>query len=115
VKSNLAAAGPTIGYRLHPDEGFTWTGASELTVEELLAGETSEGDRSALEEATDFLVSALAAGPVSADELYRAAAREKISKPTLYRARAKLEVRSTRDRVGPGGQAFWQLPSVLLN
>ena len=40
IKSNLAPKGQSLGYRLTPKDGFTWTGPSNLTADELLG--TSE-------------------------------------------------------------------------
>ena len=58
IKSNLAPTGGSLGYRLSPPDGFTWTGPSSLTADELLG--TSDGDGGSVDE---FLLGELADGP----------------------------------------------------
>ena len=39
-KSSLAPEGTSIAFRMDKDNGFTWEGVYDITVEELLSGES---------------------------------------------------------------------------
>lgn len=114
IKSNLAKAGPSIGYELR-DGGFCWTGESTLTAARILAADNGAG-ASELEEAVTFLKGELADGPVPAKDVYRVAEGVGISKRTLDRAKAQLGVTSRKQgekgKRG-GGVWVWELPGDL--
>ena len=57
-------------------------------------------------EAEDFLLDVLAAGPITATEVYRQAEEAGIKHRTLERAKQSLKVRSKR-RSQPGHSAHW--------
>ncbi len=103
IKSNLAPAGPAIGYELR-DGGFYWTGESTLTAVQILATESST-EISELDEAMTFLKDMLADGEVPAKDIYQAAQDAGVAKRTLERAKAKLQAKSRRI----GDTWFWYL------
>jgi putative DNA primase/helicase len=104
IKSNLAPAGPSIGYELR-EEGFYWTGESLLTAPQILAADNGTGT-SELDEAVTFLKDELAEGPILAKDVYRDAEGIGISKRTLERAKTKLQAKSRKI----GDTWFWCLP-----
>lgn len=101
VKSNLAAEGASVGYTITDGE-FHWIGTSDLTAERLLAPESGEESRGALDEAVDFLKETLNDGPQSTNEVAEEAVAAGISERTLKRARRHLGMRA--ERVGERGQ-----------
>jgi len=114
IKSNLAPAGPAIGYELR-NGSFYWTGESTLTAAQILAAENSTGI-SDLDEAVAFLKDELADGVVPAKDVYRDAEGVGISKRTLDRAKAQLGATSRKQgekgKRG-GGVWVWELPDDL--
>lgn len=110
TKSNLARCGPSLGFRLD-EGGFTWTGRSNLTADDLLSSDGAQRPRS---EATQFLEDLLADGAKPASEVFDAAARWHISQATLKRAKSELGVESTRvGGVGSEGEWMWSLPKGI--
>jgi hypothetical protein len=102
LKSNLAPLGPSVGYELREGQ-FFWTGRTDLTANSLSRAEDSQAQRSAMEEAVNFLQTILADGPMNAEEVAKAAKKARIAEPTLTRARFDAGVRSVR-RSKPGGR-----------
>lgn len=104
LKCNLAPLGQAIGYELR-ENGFFWTGHSELTTDRILAG--SDGS-SALEEAKSFLLNVLRDGAVPANEVKEEAEARGISERTLNRAKANLKVEVHRiGEEGKRGKGQW--------
>jgi len=114
IKSNLAPAGPSVGYELR-DGGFYWTGESSLTAAQILAADNGAVG-SELDEAATFLRDELADGPVPGKDVYRAAESIGISKRTLERAKSQISVITRRmgekGKRGGGGWT-WNLPVDL--
>ena len=106
LKCNLAPVGEAIGYELRED-GFFWTGHSDLTAGEILAAEDGGG---ALKRAIAFLNEILGDGPMAASEIYTEADSRGISKRTLGRAKEQLGIVSEREgepgKKG-GGRFIW--------
>lgn len=75
-KSSLAPEGTSIAFRMDKDNGFTWEGVYDITVEELLFGE-SRGQKT--KDAKSFLAEILAEGQLSCNEITEAA-KEKVSR-----------------------------------
>ena len=114
IKSNLAPTGTAIGYELRGD-GFHWTGESDLTWQKILSAEDT-GDKSALDEAMEFLKEELAHEPVDASQVWKDARDTGLSEKTVKRAKAVLGVITRRrGEVGKrgGGKFTWELPSHL--
>jgi plasmid stability protein len=109
IKSNLAALGPARGYRLEAG-AFAWAGTSSLCAADLLAAESKGEDRSAEQEARDFLRVALLPGPRLAKEVFADAKDAGIAVRTLKRAKQKEQVSVVRQGFGLGGAWLWSLP-----
>lgn len=112
IKSNLAAKGPSQGYQLR-DDNFSWTGESNLTSTQILAGDDSSGNLTEIDEAIAFLKEELIGGPVPASNVYRDAESAGLSKRTLNRAKSQMRILSKcRGEKGKrGGPTWtWELP-----
>jgi hypothetical protein len=115
AKSNLAKTPTSLAYTLiedteHGCARVQWLGPTDVHADDLVAAHDPE-ERSALEEACDFLRVELANGPRSASEIQEAARRTGIAERTLKRAKAKLGVVSDKAEGVLGGQWFWRLPA----
>lgn len=110
-KSSLAAKGVSIAFELS-NEGFQWSGTSTLTAEDLLAAPRDDEEKSAMDEATEFLREALADGERPAVEILTEAKKSGLSERTLYRAMA-TKIAVTKKRYGKntkgGGVWTWKL------
>lgn len=111
VKNSLAPLGTSLRFGFH-DGRLLWCGASQVTAEALLAPPRSDEEKSALEEACEFLSEALSRGPRPADEVLKEARKLGISEITLRRAKACVGVKVYR-RGEPGkrsrGTWWWDL------
>lgn len=90
-KSSLAPEGKSIAFRLDKDNGFSWEGVIDISVDELLRGD-SKVTKVAL--AKDFLTNMLSDGSKPSTEIFEAAEVEGIGKRTLYTAKDELKVKS---------------------
>jgi hypothetical protein len=90
-KSNLAAPGPSLAYTLKGGR-FAWAGRSSLSAEDLGGPPPDADQRSAREEAQEFLIQTLADGPKPALDVFADADRLRISRATLRRAKGDLGV-----------------------
>jgi hypothetical protein len=115
LKSNLAAKGPAIGFKINNGR-FEWAGLSRLSPAVLWIPELGAQERgSALQEAMDFLKAALEDGPKPAKELLKEAKKAGIEEITLRRAKKELGVQARR-LSEPGaakgsGAWVWELPA----
>lgn len=111
TKSNLGPEPPSLAYRMEStDTGavrISWEGESEHTAHTLLDAPSGE-ERSAREEAKDFLRVALRNGPREAQEVKEEAEKVGVTERTLRRARNELDVKLSRD--GYQGPWLWTLP-----
>jgi hypothetical protein len=108
IKSNLAACGAAVGYRLVP--AFCWEGASALTADDLLAPAAAADEISAEDEAQSFLCSVLAGGePLPARLVFAMARDAGVAARTLKRAKRKAGVRTVRRGFGAGSTWLWSL------
>ena len=101
-KSSLAPEGTSIAFRMDKDNGFTWEGVYDITVEELLSGE-SRGQKT--KDAKSFLAEILAEGQLSCNEITEAAKEKGIKKKTLWNAKKEMNI----DSVKVGNQWYWTL------
>jgi RecA-family ATPase len=104
-KSNLAAPGAPMAFGLDAAGVLTWLGEYEITLDELLAGKSSEHSESRLGQAMRFIKDELAQGEVSAAEMIYRATESGIPKMTLDRAKQTLGVKSVKRQ----NQWFWTL------
>lgn len=96
IKNSLAAQGPAIGYELR-DGQFFWTGLSDLTAASVLAPEQAGEEKSALDEAIEWLRDVLSNGPLEKKEIVKLARDAGIisnSDIRLRRAKDKLRVKA---------------------
>jgi len=110
TKFNLSPQGPTLGYRLDPEDGFVWIpGRCDISAGELLAEPTAPNaeDKSELARAVEFLLDELTSGPVAANLLKERAKESDISVRTLWRAKKEAGVRNSKPGTGP---SMWSLP-----
>lgn len=122
-KMNVATLGEGIGYRIGsftadvdgqsiPTSQVCWDsdpvagGADEILAS---LAESSE-DKTAMEEAEDFLSDALRTGPILAKDIQDTARAHMISAATLRRAKGRLGVVSERQGFGPESVVKWSLP-----
>lgn len=101
-KSSLAAEGTSIAFRLDADAGFTWEGRYDISVEELLSGD-SRGQKT--KDAKAFLTDILSDGQKSSKEIEELAMDKGIKKKTLNNAKREMNI----DSVKIGSQWFWML------
>lgn len=101
-KSSLAPEGTSIAFRMDKEKGFTWEGVYDITVEELLSGE-SRGQKT--KDAKSFLAEILAEGQMSCNEITEAARERGIKKKTLWNAKKEMNI----DSVKVGSQWYWTL------
>ena len=84
-----------------------WTGKLELTADDLLRYQTLAEDRAALDEAQDFLLAILAAGPKPTKDILKQARETGIAVRTLRRAKSNLGIRSERESIRNRGAGLW--------
>ena len=101
-KSSLAPEGQSITFRLDRDNGFSWEGSCDISVDELLSGDTKG---SKLREAKTFLSEYLADGQKASSDVEEAASKRGIKKKTLWNAKQELNV----DAVKVGSKWFWMM------
>ena len=101
-KSSLAPEGQSIAFRLDRNNGFLWEGSCDISVDELLGGDTKG---SKIREAKSFLTEYLANGQKSSSEIEDAAKEKGIKKKTLWNAKQELNI----DAVKIGNKWFWML------
>ncbi|WP_154889384.1 AAA family ATPase [Longibaculum muris] len=92
-KNSLACKGESFAFKLSKDNGFSWAGKTNVTIDELLAGKTRQTEKS---RATNFLSDLLADGPLPATEIYELAKVESIAERTLNSAKRDLNIKSIR-------------------
>lgn len=112
VKCSVGRRSPSIAYRIVPDEAdprharFMWDGLNENSAEELVAPGHRESDeeRSAIDEASDFLSVTLANGAVDASQIKKLAKDAYIGWRTVERAKKRMHVKSKQvlDDYGKG-------------
>lgn len=108
TKSNLGPKAESLAYRIGNGNGgveFLWEGQVDMSVEDLFAHQ--DEDRSALDEAKQFLHDALFEGPKPGKEVQREAREAGVAERTLWRAKSRLGVKAKKE--GAGGW-FWVLP-----
>lgn len=111
TKSSCAENGKSLGFEINNETGFTWTGLSNCTAEDLLTppgAREEESSNSALEDAKEYLQNALEFEPVKAETLLKNGPRETgVSKITLRRAKKELDIKSEKRADG----WYWFLPT----
>lgn len=110
LKSNLARLAPSLAFELTEAANgavrIEWKGETSHTADTLLAAPVNSEERSALDEAEDFLRATLKDGPRRSTAVKKEAREADISEGTLRRAKRAMGVRSIKD----GGLWSWMLP-----
>jgi hypothetical protein len=120
AKNNLASAPQGLAFRLEQcivDDGILASRTSwdaepvAITANEALAADAAGTDnQTAKAQAVEFLLAALASGPVPAAEVNRMAREHGLTAKTIRTARESLKVKIERDGFGPGSKSLWSLP-----
>lgn len=110
-KQNLSEPQPSLVFSVARSAAngaarVEWHGGSSLNAGELMRVPLEEEEKTALEEATEFLKDELSDNPMAAKQVKLNAKREGISERTLNRAKARLKIRSTKEAYG----WTWMLP-----
>lgn len=113
VKANLAPRAPSLAYRIEStDNGvarIVWVGESAHTATVLLAVPDEPEERSAVQDAKEWLADLLRDGPKPAAEVYAAAKQAGHPQRTVQRAKAQLGVRS--EKLGSGSWV-WKIANL---
>jgi hypothetical protein len=113
TKNNLAALPPSLSYSVGASADgvpvITWHGESEHTARMLLAEPENADDRSATDDAVNWLSGELADGPAKAEDIERKA-RGRFSDKALRRARKRLGIKPKKQGFGGNGYWEWSLP-----
>jgi hypothetical protein len=113
VKSNLCREAPSLSYHIEEAENavsrIVWDGQSSYTADELVSSPRDPEERTAIDEAKDFLRDLLAEGGQLARDVHREAREAGISERTLSRAKSALGVKSQREGFGKDGKFYWVL------
>ncbi|HEY5214389.1 MAG TPA: bifunctional DNA primase/polymerase [Acidobacteriaceae bacterium] len=91
-KSNLGKFGPSLEFSIDSAGKLQWHGESSFRADDLLTAPATADERSALDEAVDFLREELADGSKPAKDIQAKAEANGISRATLRRAQAALKV-----------------------
>jgi hypothetical protein len=115
-KQNLAEPTPSLVFVVASSASngaarVEWHGGSSLDAKELMRAPLEEEEKSALEEALEFLKDELSEGPMAAKQIKLNAKAEGVSERTLNRAKARLKVRSTKEAYG----WTWTMPEAPDN
>ena len=124
AKSNIGPDGGGFVYSLEQGEldGYPgivasralWGEVVEGSARELLAeAEAVDGDRSATDEAMDWLRVTLESGPMPAGEVLKLAKLSGLTDKALRTGRERLGIKPKRDGFGPGSSVKWALPARI--
>ena len=108
VKSNLGPLAPSLGYTIDQTGGFSWTGPSKLTPEELMTDRPIAAGLPRRKLVAEWLRQNLLEGKCSQYNIEAAAQRDGVCITTLRRAKFDLGVLSTKESVS--GSWYWALP-----
>jgi len=108
TKNSLGPTAGAIGFEIN-DGGFYWTGSSSLTTANIFKDEPDEEEKSAFDEAKEFLTEALQDGPVKKEDLLKEAKGQAISERTLKRAKQSLNIKAKKIKAKNAAWT-WELP-----
>lgn len=112
-KSNLGPIPPSLSYRLtNCDNGAArveWEGVSSHSAQTLTDQPQDDGERTALDEALDFLRDILANGPTMTTAIQKSAREAGIAWDTVRRAQRRLRISPQKARE-QDGHWTWALP-----
>jgi len=102
TKSNLGPKTPSLTFSIE-DGRFTWGKETTITADEILAPPANNDEKSQIDEAVEFLMKALANGPVTSKQIFKDARGSGISERTLWRAKSKIKAKASKE----GFQTEW--------
>lgn len=108
IKSNLGPEMPALTFSINGGR-FEWGHQSAVTAEQLLADPVNDEEKSQSDEATEFLTTTLAKGPIASRDIIKAARDNGISERTLWRGKKRLGVKARKS--GFTGAWEWALPA----
>jgi hypothetical protein len=108
IKSNLGPLAPSLGYTIDHTGGFSWTGPSKLTPEDLMTDRPIAAGLPRRKLVAEWLRQNLLEGKRSQYNLETAAERDGVCITTLRRAKFDLGVLSTKESIS--GPWYWELP-----
>ncbi len=111
IKTNIGPTASALGFEI-PEGRFRWTGDSSLTASDLLSGEGSSEEKSAEEEAREFLLEVLGDGRIPSSDIKAQAKEASIAERTLWNAKRKFGIKAERGGFGQGGAWYWRLPET---
>ncbi|MEW6573482.1 MAG: bifunctional DNA primase/polymerase [Bacillota bacterium] len=115
LKNSVGELGPSLGFEIQRGQ-FFWRGEVDTEAGDILRPDAEPEERSALDEAAEWLQELLAEGPVEAKQVQREAKQAGFADITLRRAKARLGIRVSREGTPGergGGKWFWRLPDYL--
>ena len=106
---------PSLAFTLTTDEttggaAVTWIGETEVTAEQLLTSRSGE-EKSAMEEAQEFIQDMLKSGDKLQRECIHLAKENGFSETTINRAKRKLRIRSVKPEGKQHEPWYWHLPA----
>jgi len=106
---------PSLAFTLTTDEttggaSVTWIGETEVTAEQLLTSRSGE-EKSAMEEAEEFILDMLKSGDKLQRECINLAKDNGFSETTINRAKRKLRIRSVKPAGKQHEPWYWNLPA----
>ena len=108
IKANLSAPAKPLGFRVTNGQ-FTWeTRPVDISMSDLLHTPSSPDERSAIDDAEDFLRQLLKEGAVPRRQIMQEAEEAGISERTLKRAKSRLGVEANRVSDGNEGKGHWE-------
>lgn len=109
AKCNLATNASGLAFRIIDGQVWFDEGSVSMSADEALK-ESNDDDRTALEEATDWLKQALSDGEMKASNIYQLAAENEIAKRTLQRAVKVLAIQKRKHGSFEKLYWMWSLP-----
>ena len=117
-KSNIGTMSESLEFKLVNDETYEcarieWLGSSKFTADNLYESQNSE-EKSATDEACDWLEEFLSQGGMDKATIKREALKLGISDKALRLAREKIGIQTRRQGSGTSHTSMWALPSTLV-
>lgn len=119
IKSSLAPVGVAQGFTLDPTNGFSWTGDSAVTADDICNAPKDKKSDNVLDYAIEWLTEFLEDGPKEYQEIDKMARRQDIKPRTLRRAKDEMLLKNPMFSVykKPGvlhGPWVWEIKDDFL-
>ncbi len=113
-KASLGPKAPSLSFRIVPfgtTSRIEWLGEAGFTARQLLSEPSSTEERSARDEASEFVRDVLAAGPVAAADVFKRGKAEGFGEKAVRGAKDRLGVKSKK--LGFEGGWKWIMPEHM--